>query len=59
MPIRRGASYRAHAVAWSYPAPAAGYETLRDYVAFYRGRLDATWLDDERVRAQAGDFYGG
>ena len=29
--------HRAHAVAWSYPAPAAGYETLRDHVAFYPG----------------------
>jgi len=51
--------HRAHSVAWSYPAPAAGYETLRDHIAFYPGRLDAAWLDDERVRAQSGDFYGG
>jgi uncharacterized protein (DUF427 family) len=50
---------RAHAVAWSYPAPAGGYEALRDHVAFYPGRLDAAWLDDERVQAQPGDFYGG
>ena len=52
-------AHRAHAVAGSYPAPAAGYETLRDHVAFYPGRLDAAWQDDERVRAQSGDFYGG
>jgi hypothetical protein len=32
---------------------------LRDHVAFYPGRLDAAWLDDERVQAQPGDFYGG
>jgi uncharacterized protein (DUF427 family) len=51
--------HRAHAVAWSYPPPAVGYETLRDHVAFYPGRLDAAWQDDERVRAQSGDFYGG
>jgi len=51
--------HRAHAVTWSYPAPAAGYETLRDHVAFYPERLDVAWLDDERVRAQSGDFYGG
>ena len=51
--------HRAHAVAWSYAAPAAGYEALRDHVAFYPGRLDAAWLDDERVQAQSGDFYGG
>lgn len=50
---------RAQAVAWSYAAPSAGYEALRDHVAFYPGRLDSAWLDDERVQAQPGDFYGG
>ncbi len=45
--------------AWSYPAPAAGYETLADYVAFYPGRVDGCFVDGERVAAQAGDFYGG
>ena len=47
------------AVAWTYPEPAPGYEALRDHVAFYPGRVDAAWLDDERVQAQEGDFYGG
>jgi hypothetical protein len=32
---------------------------LRCSVAFYPGRLDAAWLDDERVQAQPGDVYGG
>lgn len=50
---------RVKAVAWSYPNPTAGYEALRDHVAFYPGRVDGAWLDDERVRAQPGDFYGG
>jgi uncharacterized protein (DUF427 family) len=50
---------RVAGVAWSYPQPAAGYEALRDHVAFFPGRVDAAWLDDERVAAQAGDFYGG
>lgn len=50
---------RAATVAWSYSHPSAGYEALRDHIAFYPGRVDAAWLDDERVRAQAGDFYGG
>jgi uncharacterized protein (DUF427 family) len=45
--------------AWSYPEPAAPYEALRDHVAFYPGRMDACWLDDERVQPQPGDFYGG
>ena len=50
---------RVAAVAWSYPQPAAGYEALRDHLAFFPGRVDAAWLGDERVAAQAGDFYGG
>jgi uncharacterized protein (DUF427 family) len=47
------------AVGWCYPNPAPEYEALRDHVAFYPGRVDAAWLDDERVRAQESDFYGG
>lgn len=46
-------------VAWTYPDPAKGYEALRDHVAFYPGRVDAAWIGDERVSAQASDFYGG
>ena len=44
--------------AWSYPAPEAAFEALRDYVAFYPGRVEA-WLGVERVRPQPGGFYGG
>jgi uncharacterized protein (DUF427 family) len=53
------AGHRARAIAWCYAAPAAGYEALRDHIAFYPGRVDAAWLDDERVQAQPSDFYGG
>ena len=45
--------------AWYYPDPAPGYEALRDHIAFYPGRVDAAFVDDEQVQAQAGDFYGG
>ena len=45
------------------PGPTAirspAYAALRDHVAFYPSRMDACWLDDELVQAQAGDFYGG
>jgi uncharacterized protein (DUF427 family) len=47
------------AVAWTFPEPTAGYEPIRDHVAFYPGRVDAAYLGDERVQAQEGDFYGG
>jgi hypothetical protein len=45
--------------AWTYRDPAPRYAALRDHVAVYPGRMDACWLDDERVRSQEGDFYGG
>ena len=45
--------------AWSYPAPVAAYAELTDHLAFYPGQVDACFLDDERVQAQDGDFYGG
>ncbi len=50
---------RVVAVGWSYADPTSGYEVLRDHVAFYPGRVDQAWLDDELVQAQEGDFYGG
>ena len=46
-------------MAWTYPQPSPGYEELKDHFAFYPGRVDAAWLDDEQVQAQEGDFYGG
>ena len=47
------------AVAWTYPHPSPGYRALQDHIAFYPGRVDAAWLDEERVTPQEGDFYGG
>jgi len=46
-------------VAWSYPNPSPGYESLRDYIALYPGRMDACYVDEEQAQAQPGDFYGG
>ena len=45
--------------AWAYADPVEAYAALRDHVAFYPGRMDACLLDDETVRSQPGDFYGG
>lgn len=47
------------AAAWTYHQPVARYAELRDHVCFYPSRMDACWLDDERVQSQEGDFYGG
>lgn len=49
----------ARAAAWAYPEPSAAFAVLRDYVSFYPARVDACLLDDERVTAQEGGFYGG
>jgi uncharacterized protein (DUF427 family) len=48
-----------HDAAWYYPDPSPGYEAIRDHVAFYPGRVDSCFVDEEQVRAQEGDFYGG
>lgn len=44
---------------WSYPEPTPGFAPIRDHVAVYAGRMDACFVDDERVVPQPGDFYGG
>ena len=49
----------AEAGAWAYPEPVPAFAALRDHVSFYPGRMDACLLDDERVQAQEGGFYGG
>ncbi len=45
--------------AWSYERPLPGFEAIAGHIAFYAGRVDQAWVDDERVMPQAGDFYGG
>jgi uncharacterized protein (DUF427 family) len=46
-------------VAWSYENPRRGYEVIKDHLAFYPSKLDACFVDGERVKPQEGDFYGG
>jgi uncharacterized protein (DUF427 family) len=45
--------------AWTYSDPTPGYEKLRDHLAFFAGRVDECWVDDDRVQPQPGGFYGG
>ena len=45
--------------AWAYKDPHGGYEAIKDYIAVYPGKMDACYVDDEKVQAQVGDFYGG
>lgn len=45
--------------AWSYAQPAAGFESIKNHIAFYPGRMEACYVDGEQVQPQPGDFYGG
>jgi uncharacterized protein (DUF427 family) len=44
---------------WSYASPSRGFEQIKDHIAFYPGRMEACYVDEEKVLAQPGDFYGG
>ncbi|NJN21344.1 MAG: DUF427 domain-containing protein [Leptolyngbya sp. RL_3_1] len=44
---------------WSYPQPTPAFQAIQNYIAVYPSRMDACYVDDELVQAQAGDFYGG
>ncbi len=50
---------RSEKAAWSYPDPKPEFEAIKNFVAFYPGRVEACYLDDELVRPQPGKFYGG
>ncbi len=45
--------------AWSYEDPSRGFESLRNYVAFYPSPFDACLVDGEQVRPEPRSFYGG
>jgi uncharacterized protein (DUF427 family) len=45
--------------AWGYDDPSPAFAALRGHVAFYAGRMDACFVDDELVVPQPGQFYGG
>jgi len=50
---------RARNAAWSYPAPTAKFEAIKDHIAFYATSVGQAWVGDIRVVPQPGDFYGG
>ncbi len=50
---------RARNAAWAYPAPTAGFDPIKNYVAFYATSVEAAYVGDLKVQPQPGDFYGG
>jgi len=50
---------RASNAVWQYPNPTERFQAISECVALYPAQMDACYVDDEQVQAQAGDFYGG
>ncbi len=44
--------------AWSYESPNPIFASIKGHLAFYPSRFEC-YVEDERVEAQPGDFYGG
>lgn len=45
--------------AWTYHQPSRLFSAIENYVSFYASKVDACFVNEEHVIAQAGDFYGG
>jgi len=45
--------------AWQYPDAKGAFEPIRQFVAVYAHLMDACFVNDEKVDAQEGSFYGG
>lgn len=56
--IEAGGKRRENA-AWFYADPTKAFAEIKNYIAFYPTKMDACYVNDELVQAQAGDFYGG
>lgn len=50
---------RAIKAAWSYPDPTNTFKSIAGYIAFYAHKMGTCFVDNERVDAQQGGFYGG
>ena len=50
---------RSRSAAWFYDNPTVEFREIRRFVAFYAGRVDACYVDGEKVTPQPGGFYGG
>jgi len=52
------ANYELNMVAWCYRHPYADFKMIKNHISFYPSKVDC-FIDDEKVIAQSGDFYGG
>ncbi len=54
-----GEGHRTSDAAWSYEEPTASFAMIQGYLAFYAAKMQACYVDGERVAPQEGSFYGG
>ncbi|UCE94870.1 MAG: DUF427 domain-containing protein, partial [Flavobacteriaceae bacterium] len=45
--------------AWRYPDASGIYLAIKDHIAVYANLMDACFVNNEKVIAQEGEFYGG
>ncbi len=45
--------------AWYYSNPTPAFTAIKNYLAFYPSKMDACYINEEKVTPQPGDFYGG
>ena len=45
--------------AWHYPEVTGRYSSIKDHISIYAQLMDSCYVNDEKVIAQEGDFYGG
>ena len=50
---------RAENAGWYYDNPTPAFQPIKNYVAFYAGKMDECTADGETVTPQPGGFYGG
>jgi uncharacterized protein (DUF427 family) len=55
----RGGDRVERQAAWGYDHPSPAFAAIAGHLAFYAGRMDACFVDGERVTPQDGGFYGG
>ena len=45
--------------AWGYATPNQRFASIKHHVSVYPGLMDSCFVNEEKVQAQEGDFYGG
>ena len=46
-------------IGWLYKSPKKEFQPITNYISFYASRAEKCIVNDELVRKQEGDFYGG